>query len=86
MFQVLDEFVGKHEPGFIIFAVGSALRMNDMPPFMVEAFVQVFSQLPQRVIWQWKGKQRTDLPANIVTVDWLPQQDLLGKPHQYPSY
>jgi len=75
---VLDEFVGKHEPGFIIFAVGSALRMNDMPPFMVEAFVQVFSQLPQRVIWQWKGKQRTDLPANIMTVDWLPQQDLLG--------
>merc|ERR1712136_244946 len=40
----LDEFVGDHEPGFIIFGVGSALNMNDMPEFMIDAFVQVFGK------------------------------------------
>ena len=54
------------------------MNMNDMPEYMVDAFVQVFGQLPQRVIWQWKGEQKTNLPGNIMTVNWLPQQDLLG--------
>merc|ERR1712136_669356 len=40
----LDEFVGDHEPGFIIFGVGSALNMNDMPEYMVDAFVKVFGK------------------------------------------
>ena len=52
--------------------------MNDMPIEMLNSFVEVFSRLPQRVIWQWKGEQKMDLPANIMTVGWLPQQDLLG--------
>ena len=61
-----------------MFAVGSAIQMNDMPIEMLNSFVEVFSRLPQRVIWQWKGEQKMDLPANIMTVGWLPQQDLLG--------
>merc|ERR1712136_242614 len=75
---VLEKFVGDHEPGFIIFGVGSAMNMNDMPEFMIKAFVEVFGQLPQRVIWQWKGETRANLPDNIMTVEWMPQQDLLG--------
>ena len=52
--------------------------MNDMPVELVEAFIRVFESLPQRVIWQWKGQQRVDLPKNVKAVSWLPQQDLLG--------
>ena len=81
--------MGDHEPGFIMFAVGSAIRMNDMPQEMLDAFIQVFSRLPQRVIWQWKGNQRPHLPANVMAVNWLPQQDLLGNippPNASPSW
>jgi len=74
----LEAFVGEHRAGFIMFGVGSAVNMNDMPPAMVDAFIQVFRQLPQRVVWQWKGQQRENMPANIMTVDWMPQQDMLG--------
>merc|ERR1712136_467878 len=55
---VLEKFVGDHEPGFIIFGVGSAMNMNDMPEFMIKAFVEVFGKLSQRVIWQWRGEQK----------------------------
>lgn len=74
----MEEFVSSPE-GFILFSIGSLLPMNDMPEYMIEIFVKVFSALPQRVIWQWKGTPKQDLPENIKTLGWLPQQDLLGK-------
>ena len=62
-----------------MFGVGSAIRMNDMPENVIDAFVRTFARLPHRVIWQWRGSTpRHNLPGNIKTVDWLPQQDLLG--------
>ena len=52
--------------------------MNDMPEDVIDSFIKAFSRLPQRVIWQWKGTPRENMPKNIQTVGWLPQQDLLG--------
>ena len=45
---------------------------------MAQSFIKAFSKLPQRVIWQWKGTPRSDLPSNVLAIPWLPQQDLLG--------
>jgi len=74
----LEEFVSSSPDGFILFSIGSILPMNDMPEYLIKAFIKVFSALPQRVIWQWKGTPTHDLPSNIKTLGWLPQQDLLG--------
>lgn len=75
----MEAFVSSSpDAGFILFAVGSALKMSDMPEEMVQSFIKVFSRLPQRVIWQWKGTPRSDLPSNVLAIPWLPQQDLLG--------
>ena len=74
----LEKFVSSSDAGFILFAVGSALKMEDMPEELILYFINAFSRLPQKVIWQWKGKVRSDLPKNVLAVSWLPQQDLLG--------
>ena len=74
----MEEFVGNHDAGFIIFGVGSAIPMNDIPIDILNAIIEAFGELPQRVVWQWRGAMRTDLPDNVMTVDWMPQQDLLG--------
>lgn len=73
----LERFVSVAD-GFIVFGVGSLQKIEDMPEHLVQSFIRVFANLPQRVIWQWKGKFRSDLPKNILAVPWLPQQDLLG--------
>ena len=65
-----------------MFGVGSALKMDDMPEDVIQSFIKAFSRLSQRVIWQWKGQVRRDLPKNVLAVPWLPQQDLLGKQQQ----
>jgi glucuronosyltransferase len=66
------------DAGFIIFAIGSAMKMDDMPEEMMQSFIKAFSRLSQKVVWQWKGKPRSDLPSNVLAIPWLPQQDLLG--------
>ena len=73
----LETFVS-HPDGFILFAVGSTLPMERMPDFMIQSFIKTFAKIPQRIIWQWKGKVRDDLPDNVLALPWLPQQDLLG--------
>ncbi len=75
----LEKFVSSSEAGFILFGIGSALKMEDMPEEMILYFIKAFSRLPQRVIWQWKGTVRSDLPKNVLALPWLPQQDLLGE-------
>ena len=76
----LETFVSSSSngDGFIIFAIGSAIKMDDMPDEMMRSFIKAFSRLSQRVIWQWKGTPRSDLPSNVLAIPWLPQQDLLG--------
>lgn len=74
----LEEFVSASPDGFILFSIGSLLPMNEMPEHLMKIFIKVFSNLPQRVIWQWKGTPKYALPANVKSLGWLPQQDLLG--------
>ena len=80
IFKDLDQFVSSAgDAGFILFAIGSLIPMNEMPEYIVQAFIKNFARLPQRVIWQWQGKPRDDLPENILPISWIPQQDLIGK-------
>ena len=62
----MDKFVNSSKDGFIIFSLGSNLLMDDMPEEMLQSFIRTFSKLPQKVIWQWKGKPRSDFPKNIL--------------------
>ncbi|EFX68357.1 putative UDP-glucuronosyltransferase [Daphnia pulex] len=76
----LEQFVAESgSAGFIVFGVGSIIPMDEMPREMLDVFIRVFSRLPQRVVWQWRGFNKpANLSDNILLVDWLPQQDLLG--------
>lgn len=78
--EELDTFLSSasEEAGFLVFAIGSVLKMEDIPDEVIGVFFKSFAKLPQRVIWQWNGQTRSDLPRNVLAVPWLPQQDLLG--------
>ena len=50
-----------------------------MPPHMLDTFIRVFSRIPQLVFWKWeKAGDEEKMPANVKTLSWVPQQDLLG--------
>jgi glucuronosyltransferase len=50
-----------------------------MPSHFQQIFAHVFARIPQRIFWKWeKGSIEEKLTDNIMVIDWLPQQDLLG--------
>ncbi|CAK9806836.1 UDP-glucosyltransferase 2 [Anthophora plagiata] len=66
--------------GFIFVSMGSSVRASDMPEALRQIFVAAFATLPYNVVWKWEGVKIKDLPSNIRTAAWWPQQELLGHP------
>ncbi|KAK0163595.1 hypothetical protein PV327_007261 [Microctonus hyperodae] len=64
--------------GFVFVSMGSSVRASGMPDALRETFIAVFSTLPYNVIWKWEGGVIENLPSNVRTGAWWPQQELLG--------
>jgi len=78
--QDLEEFAsGSGEAGVILFSIGSIAKATDIPMRAKLEFVKAFGKLEQRVIWKYEGDDM-ELPANVITRPWVPQQDVLGHP------
>ncbi|GAB6026700.1 hypothetical protein CHUAL_013210 [Chamberlinius hualienensis] len=74
----LEDFMqSAGQDGVIYFSLGSLTKGETMPNEMKEKILEVFSQLPQKIIWKYE-KPIPDLPKNIKLVTWAPQTDILG--------
>jgi glucuronosyltransferase len=77
--QTYKTFADTASNGFIVFSLGSAISMSAMPESLLQIFFKVFAKLPQSIICKWETDElHQDLPKNVMTTKWLPQQDLLG--------
>ncbi len=75
--QDLEDFVqssGDH--GVIIMSLGTLI--GQLPDDVAEAIAEAFAELPQKIIWRYKGKRPSALGNNTLMMDWMPQNDLLG--------
>uniref|UniRef100_A0A672UQ10 UDP-glucuronosyltransferase n=1 Tax=Strigops habroptila TaxID=2489341 RepID=A0A672UQ10_STRHB len=75
----MEEFVqssGKH--GIVVFSLGSMVyNLSDEKSNII---ARALSQIPQKVLWRYKGKKPETLGSNTRIYDWIPQNDLLGHP------
>merc|ERR1711953_532110 len=76
----LQTFLDSANNGAILMSFGSSLRAEHMAPHMVEMFLEAFRTLRLPVIWRWDGDLE-DPPPNLLTMPWLPQQDVLAHPN-----
>uniref|UniRef100_A0A8D2DZS3 UDP-glucuronosyltransferase n=1 Tax=Sciurus vulgaris TaxID=55149 RepID=A0A8D2DZS3_SCIVU len=77
--QEMEDFVqSSGEDGVVVFSLGSMVKnlREERANFIASAL----AQLPQKVLWRYKGKKPATLGANTRIFDWLPQNDLLGHP------
>jgi glucuronosyltransferase len=78
-FQDLQEYLDGAAHGVIYFSLGSMLQAKTLPDDKRDAFLQAFSELPQRVLWKWEGDTLPGKPKNVWTEKWCPQNDILSK-------
>ena len=76
----LQKFMDSATNGVALVSFGSSIKPEDMPPEKLATFLETFKRLDISVIWKWDSDIQ-DLPKNVITRSWLPQQDLLGHPN-----
>jgi UDP-glucoronosyl and UDP-glucosyl transferase len=77
----LRQFVEGARRGVIVVSFGSMIP--SFPRSIVEKFFDVFRRLDAdgyRIIWRLKSSDGLPVPDNVLTMGWLPQNDLLGHP------
>ncbi|XP_063475543.1 UDP-glucuronosyltransferase 3A2-like [Symphalangus syndactylus] len=79
----LQNFIAKFgDSGFVLVTLGSMVNTCQNPEIFKE-MNNAFAHLPQGVIWKCQCShwpKDVHLAANVKTVDWLPQSDLLAHP------
>ncbi|XP_006729382.1 UDP-glucuronosyltransferase 2A2 isoform X2 [Leptonychotes weddellii] len=75
----MEEFVqSSGEDGIVVFSLGSMVK--NLKDEKANLIASAFAQIPQKVLWKYKGKKPATLGANTRLYDWIPQNDLLGHP------
>ncbi|XP_049947200.1 UDP-glucosyltransferase 2-like [Schistocerca serialis cubense] len=77
----IQEFLDGAEHGAVYFSLGSLAKSSSLPREKVQAFVEAFQELPQRVLWKWENESLPGQSANVMVSKWIPQQDVLRHPN-----
>jgi glucuronosyltransferase len=77
--QDIKIFLDESEHGAIYFSLGSIVKTDTLAVDKRDAFLQAFSELPQRVLWKWEADKISGKPPNVKIAKWLPQVDMLRK-------
>ncbi|XP_023702334.1 UDP-glucuronosyltransferase 2B31 isoform X3 [Cryptotermes secundus] len=77
----LKNFLDNANNGAIFFSLGTNVRSDKMSAVKLKAFLDAFSELPQRVLWKWESDTLPGQPKNVMLGKWLPQNDILAHPN-----
>ena len=72
-------FVEDATDGVIIMSFGS--HDLEIPPDIESRFCEAFKAVPQRVVWKLSHPHLCDIPGKLLTMTWIPQNDLLAHPN-----
>ncbi|XP_069670380.1 UDP-glucosyltransferase 2-like [Periplaneta americana] len=75
----IEDFLDASTEGVIYFSLGSILDIDSLPRETLQTFIDVFSRLPQRVLW--KIGNVSGLPDNVKCASWFSQFEILKHPN-----
>ena len=77
----LRDFVEGAEHGVVVMSLGSLEGCQYIWKVMKSKLFAAFRRLQQRVVVQYTFPDKHDAPDNVLLMNWLPQNDLLGHPN-----
>ena len=76
----IADFIKDAHDGIILFSLGyTGFEPQDIPSSLIQAFINSFSKLKQKVVMRFDRNLLAKIPENVLVIDWLPQTELLGK-------
>ncbi|XP_008191380.2 UDP-glucosyltransferase 2 [Tribolium castaneum] len=75
----IQKFLDGAENGAIYFSLGTNVKSKDLDQDTKTTFLQVFSELPYKVLWKFEDASVTT-NSKILVKPWLPQQQILKHP------
>jgi glucuronosyltransferase len=76
----VQKWLDEAKDGAIWFSLGSNVKSSELPVDKLNAFINVFSKLKQRILLKWEAGELPRKLENVLTVKWVPSQaDVLGK-------
>jgi len=76
----IANFIKDADDGIVLFSLGyTGFTPQDVPQSLIKAFTDAFSKIKQKVIMRFKKNLVSNVPDNVLVVDWIPQHDLLGE-------
>jgi UDP:flavonoid glycosyltransferase YjiC (YdhE family) len=76
----IKNFIDNSKNGAILMSMGSVVKPSLLGHERMQTFLQAFKKLPYNVLWKTDYEFK-DLPANVKTYKWLPQNDILAHPN-----
>ncbi|XP_020300279.1 UDP-glucuronosyltransferase 2B17-like isoform X2 [Pseudomyrmex gracilis] len=73
----LEKFLANAPNGFVYVSLGTNVNMLSFPRHILNAFIDVFTKLPYKVVLKVNG-EIANKSDNIYIAPWFPQQSLLG--------
>ncbi|KAL4706352.1 hypothetical protein ACJJTC_016646 [Scirpophaga incertulas] len=67
--------------GAIYFSMGALQEPENLSPSILQTLLEAFSELPYTVLWRIANTTGINIPNNVVTKSWFPQQNVLGHPN-----
>ncbi|VEN55298.1 unnamed protein product [Callosobruchus maculatus] len=76
----LQQYISESPHGVIYFSLGSTLKGHTLPKEKRDAFIEVFKDMPERIIWKWENDTMDGKPDNVLLQKWTPQFDIICHP------
>lgn len=64
--------------GVILLSLGTNIRSATLKDEIKQTFLKALAKLPQTVLWKFETEDLKNIPKNVITRKWLPQNDILG--------
>ncbi len=76
----ISEFIADASKGIVVVSFGSLKAIRLVLPLIMDEMMKALGKLEQKVLFSYNPKdlQKFNVPKNVMAVDWLPQNDLLG--------
>jgi UDP:flavonoid glycosyltransferase YjiC (YdhE family) len=87
-FQKYEKIMQSAKRGVIYMSFGTVTKSRDMPPETKSAFLEAFAEFPDiTFLWKYEAEDGiADGYKNVITGNWWPQKDILGKYLQMSRY